>query len=159
MASQTNNEIRLRVDGKMPLSLQLSGDIEGRTVQLVPAKDNMTDLFISGSGPSSKNNEKVYRTQRGSRPSSASGNNVYCSERGSVVVNNSGKRLLTTGLAGRESDVVISTGDERGKDKPLATADTIYRIPAAGPLMHSKRVEALKSLNRDFGDEIGTRWT
>lgn len=78
MTSATNNEIRLRVDGTMPLSLQLSGDMEGRTLQLVPAENGMTDLVIGGGNP--RSNESVYR-----------------SERGSVMVNNSNRRSLIAG--------------------------------------------------------------
>jgi hypothetical protein len=48
----SNNDIRLRVDGTMPLSLQLSGDMEGRTLQLVPAENRMTDLIIGDDEPS-----------------------------------------------------------------------------------------------------------
>ncbi|KAH7089788.1 hypothetical protein FB567DRAFT_547347 [Paraphoma chrysanthemicola] len=45
--SDTNNEIRLRVDNRgAPVSLQISGDMEGRTLQLVPAENGATDLVI-----------------------------------------------------------------------------------------------------------------
>jgi hypothetical protein len=61
MTSATNNEIRLRVDGTMPLSLQLTGDMDGRTLQLVPAENGMTDLVIGGG-----RGETTYRSERGS---------------------------------------------------------------------------------------------
>jgi hypothetical protein len=44
----TNDEIRLRVDGTIPLTLQLSGDVDSRTLQLVPADNGMTDCVIAG---------------------------------------------------------------------------------------------------------------
>ncbi|KAL6173923.1 hypothetical protein ACJQWK_00081 [Exserohilum turcicum] len=43
-----NNEIRLRVDANAPLSLQFNGDMEGRTMRLIPAENGMADLVISG---------------------------------------------------------------------------------------------------------------
>jgi hypothetical protein len=85
MTSATNNEIRLRVDGTMPLSLQLSGDMEGRTLQLVPAENGMTDLVIGGGNQ--RSNESVYR-----------------SERGSVMVNNSNRRSLIAGQGRRDAE-------------------------------------------------------
>ncbi|KAF1919395.1 hypothetical protein BDU57DRAFT_140137 [Ampelomyces quisqualis] len=72
MTSATNNEIRLRVDGTMPLSLQLSGDMEGRTLQLVPAEGGMTDLVIGGNV---RSGETLYRSERGSIYGNANNNN------------------------------------------------------------------------------------
>jgi hypothetical protein len=75
MTSTTNNnEIRLRVDGTVPLSLQLTGDMEGRTLQLVPAENGMTDLVIGGGN--SRGTETSYRSERGS---------VHGSNRRSIV--------------------------------------------------------------------------
>ncbi|KAH3917173.1 hypothetical protein HBI56_121440 [Parastagonospora nodorum] len=65
--STSNNEPRLRVDGTMPLSLQLSGDMEGRTLQLVPAASGTTDMVIGGNG--SRSSGAVYRSERGSATS------------------------------------------------------------------------------------------
>ncbi|CAN9338657.1 unnamed protein product [Alternaria alternata] len=42
------NEIRLRVDANAPLSLQFNGDMEGRTLRLIPGEDGMAELVISG---------------------------------------------------------------------------------------------------------------
>jgi hypothetical protein len=56
-----NEDIRLRVDGSAPLNLQLSGDMEGRALQLVPAEDGMTDLVIGNT----RDGEKAYHTERG----------------------------------------------------------------------------------------------
>jgi hypothetical protein len=73
MTSTTNNEIRLRVDGTMPLSLQLSGDMEGRTLQLVPAENGMTDLVIGGGN--SRSGETLSRSEKGSISGSINNNN------------------------------------------------------------------------------------
>jgi hypothetical protein len=62
MTTATNNEIRLRVDNTTRLSLQLSGDIEGRTLQLVPAEGGMTDLAIGGNV---RSGETLPRSKRG----------------------------------------------------------------------------------------------
>ncbi|USP75796.1 MACRO domain containing protein [Curvularia clavata] len=43
-----NNEIRLRIDANAPLSLQFNGDMEGRTLRMIPAENGMADLVISG---------------------------------------------------------------------------------------------------------------
>jgi hypothetical protein len=84
MTSATNNEIRLRVDGTMPLSLQLSGDMEGRTLQLVPVENGMTDLVIGGGN--ARSNESVYH-----------------SERGTVQVNNN-RRSMIVGQGRRDAE-------------------------------------------------------
>lgn len=45
--NKTNgNEIRLRVDASAPLALSFNGDMEGRTLQLLPAENGMTDVVI-----------------------------------------------------------------------------------------------------------------
>ncbi|KAF2826329.1 hypothetical protein CC86DRAFT_28104 [Ophiobolus disseminans] len=46
MTNNTNNEIRMRVDSGEPINLQFSGDMEGRTLQLVPAGNGMADIVI-----------------------------------------------------------------------------------------------------------------
>lgn len=56
----TNNEIRLRVDANAPLSLQFTGDMESRTMQLVPTEEGMADLVISGGRET--RNRPFYRT-------------------------------------------------------------------------------------------------
>ncbi|RYO30314.1 hypothetical protein AA0113_g2471 [Alternaria arborescens] len=48
VTSNGNNEIRLRVDANAPLSLQFNGDMEGRTMRLIPGEDGMAELVISG---------------------------------------------------------------------------------------------------------------
>ncbi|KAI4671988.1 uncharacterized protein J4E78_000487 [Alternaria triticimaculans] len=63
VTSNGNNEIRLRVDANAPLSLQFNGDMEGRTMQLIPTEDGMAELVISGS----RDNESNYHSsERGS---------------------------------------------------------------------------------------------
>ncbi|KAI4635437.1 uncharacterized protein J4E87_000388 [Alternaria ethzedia] len=63
LTSNGNNEIRLRVDANAPLSLQFNGDMEGRTMQLIPTEDGMAELVISGS----RDNESNYHSsERGS---------------------------------------------------------------------------------------------
>lgn len=53
-----NNEIRLRVDASAPLALSFNGDMEGRTLQLLPAENGMTDVVIG-------NRENTYQNERG----------------------------------------------------------------------------------------------
>jgi hypothetical protein len=48
MDNTTKNELRVRFDRARPLTLQLSGDMEGRTLQLVPAENGFTDIVIGG---------------------------------------------------------------------------------------------------------------
>ena len=67
-----NNEIRLRVDANAPLSLQFIGNMEGRTMQLIPAEDGMADLIISGGdsdalGTVGNSNDQQERTQQNRR--------------------------------------------------------------------------------------------
>jgi hypothetical protein len=64
--STVDNEFRVRLDGKAPVNISLSGDMEGRTLQLVPAENGMTDLVIGGGhithghmDPTAKQNEST----------------------------------------------------------------------------------------------------
>jgi hypothetical protein len=41
-----DSEIWLRVDASAPLSLQFSGDMDGRTLQILPAENGMADIVI-----------------------------------------------------------------------------------------------------------------
>ncbi|PVH94862.1 hypothetical protein DM02DRAFT_173908 [Periconia macrospinosa] len=61
MTSGGNGEIRLRVDASAPISVSLNGDMNGRTLQVVPGEDGMADIVIGG-----QDNETVYQSERGS---------------------------------------------------------------------------------------------
>ncbi|KAF2032062.1 hypothetical protein EK21DRAFT_110275 [Setomelanomma holmii] len=64
MTGNTNNEIRLRIqNGSAPVNLQISGEMEGRTLQLVPAENGATDLVIGGT----RGDETVYHSELGSQ--------------------------------------------------------------------------------------------
>jgi hypothetical protein len=84
-----NNEIRLRVDAGAPLSLQFTGDMEGRTLQLIPGDNGMTDVVIGGT-----NAETIY----------------HQSERGSIVSSN---RRLDARQPRREAEDLISERSSR----------------------------------------------
>lgn len=76
LPSSASGEIRMRVDASKPLSLSFNGDMEGRSLQLVPAEDGMADVVI---GP----HETSYNTsdtKRSRRPDP--------SREGSTIVNN-----------------------------------------------------------------------
>lgn len=60
--SNENGEIRLRIGNDAPVTLSLNGDMEGRTLQLVPIDDKMNELVISSNG----RGESVYPSERGS---------------------------------------------------------------------------------------------
>ena len=67
VTSGTENEARLRVDETAPLSLQFNGDMEGRSLQLVPAESGMTDMVVGGNG--SRSRRATYRSERDSATS------------------------------------------------------------------------------------------
>lgn len=90
-----NGEIRLRVDATAPLSLSFNGDMEGRTLQLLPAEDGMADIVIG----SARGNENQYRSEKGSilgRKSQVAGSVRREAEEVSIRSNRSsqGRRLL-----------------------------------------------------------------
>ena len=61
--SEVNDgEIRLRIDGSAPLSFSFNADMEGRTLQIIPAEDGMADLVIG----SPREEDSIYRSERGS---------------------------------------------------------------------------------------------
>ncbi|KAF2631543.1 hypothetical protein BU25DRAFT_190768 [Macroventuria anomochaeta] len=61
--SDNNGEIRLRIGNDAPVTLSLNGDMEGRTLQLVPIENGMNELVISSN---SRSGESTYRSERGS---------------------------------------------------------------------------------------------
>lgn len=85
-ASNGSNEIRLRVDSSAPFGLQFDGDMEGRTLQLIPAENGMADIVIghardgrnnTGSGGQAKESRKSTRpsqTRRDEIPNAKSRN-------------------------------------------------------------------------------------
>jgi hypothetical protein len=95
MTSNTNNEIRLRLqNGSAPVNLQISGDMEGRTLQLVPAENGATDLVIGNA--------------RG-------GETSYHSERGSVMGNN--RRSIVAGQGRRDAEEVSERSSRTGRSR------------------------------------------
>lgn len=61
--SNDNGEIRLRIGNDAPVTLSLNGDMEGRTLQLVPIENGMNELVISSN---TRGGESIYRGERGS---------------------------------------------------------------------------------------------
>ncbi|KAF1350290.1 hypothetical protein EJ07DRAFT_184269 [Lizonia empirigonia] len=61
--SNDNGEIRLRIGNDAPVTLSLNGDMEGRTLQLVPIENGMNELVISSN---TRGGESIYRSERGS---------------------------------------------------------------------------------------------
>lgn len=70
MTSNTNGEVRLRLESGQAVNLQLSGDMEGRTLQLLPAENGMTDLVIGNA----RGGETEYHSERSSMRGSSNPN-------------------------------------------------------------------------------------
>lgn len=123
MTSTTNNEIRLRVDGTMPLSLQLSGDMDGRTLQLVPAENGMTDLVIGGGNTRSEGT--IYRSEK-----STSGGNKAANRRSIVAgqgrrdIEDASERSSRSTRSRRDRDEVREVRDERERGHVLRRSRT-----------------------------------
>lgn len=95
-----NNEIRLRVDASAPLSLQFNGDMEGRTLQLLPAENGMADIVIGNA----RGGENAYHTsERGS---------ILGSSRRSMIANHA--RRDAEEMTERSSRSVRSRREGRG---------------------------------------------
>ena len=58
---RNNKEIRLRIVNDTPATVQLNGDMDGRTLQIVPAENGMNELVIA----SSTRRKSTYRSERG----------------------------------------------------------------------------------------------
>ncbi|CAN9271548.1 unnamed protein product [Alternaria sp. RS040] len=63
VSNSENNEIRLRLDTSGPLSLQLNGNMNGRTMQLIPGENGMAELIISGGDTDLCNDQQERRRQ------------------------------------------------------------------------------------------------
>lgn len=109
-----SNEIRLRVDASNPVSLSFNGDMEGRTLQLVPTGDGMADIVIGAT----RGGESIYR---GSDRGSIMGN------KRALVVNprrdaeeEMTERSSRSGRSGREGrEVRVARNDREGERHPL----------------------------------------
>jgi len=64
MVRRADNEVRLRLESGQAINLQLSGDMEGRTLQLIPAEDGMTDLVIGSAAGVSQQEENEHMLRR-----------------------------------------------------------------------------------------------
>jgi hypothetical protein len=117
MTSATNNEIRLRVNGTQPLSLQLSGDMEGRTLQLVPAGDGMTDLVIGGGNQ--RGNETSYRSERGSTMSNNHNRRSIVAGQGRRDAEDASERSSRSGYSRRERDEIRESRNDRDGRAPV----------------------------------------
>ena len=110
--ANANNEIRLRVDANAPLSLQFNGDMEGRTLRMIPAENGMADLVISGG----RGESQYHGSERGS----------ISGERMALVPANPRRQAEemteTSGRSShrrRESRVVRDHGDRDAVHRPL----------------------------------------
>jgi hypothetical protein len=110
MTNNGNNEIRLRVDGSAPLSLQFTGDMEGRTLQLLPAENGMTDVVIGNAG-NTRASEVSYRSERGS----VSGNRkAIVGQARRDAEDMISERSSRSGRSRREREEAREVRDERG---------------------------------------------
>jgi hypothetical protein len=88
-SAEENSEVRLKVDGNKPLSLYLNGELEGRTMALLPLDENgMAELIIRGKNRAEKEyfSEK-YSTKGANRieTSYMSGNPNFGDDRRTIV--------------------------------------------------------------------------
>lgn len=90
-----SNEIRLRVDASAPLSLSFNGDMEGRTLQLLPAENGMADIVIGGS----RGGESTY----------------HSSERGSVL--GVGRKSIMANQARRDAEEMTERSSRSGRSR------------------------------------------
>jgi len=111
MTSNTQNEVRLRLESGQAINLQLSGDMEGRTLQLLPAENGMTDLVIGNA----RGGETEYHSERGS--TRGGGSNI---NRRSIMggqsrrdVEDVSERSSRTGRTRRERDEDWDRRDDR----------------------------------------------
>lgn len=123
MTSNGNNEIRLRVDGSAPLSLQFTGDMEGRTLQLLPAENGMTDVVIGNAG-TTRGSEVSYRSERGS----VSGNNrkAIVDRARRDAEDMISERSSRSGRSRREREEAREVRDERGHVLRRSRTNTTY---------------------------------
>jgi hypothetical protein len=113
MTGNENNEIRLRVDASAPLSLSFNGDMEGRTLRMIPAENGMADIVIG-----SRNGDSTYQ---GSERGSVAG------DRGSLVLSQARRqaeemteRSLRSSRSRRDDRSVRDSRDEIGEQqRPL----------------------------------------
>ncbi|KAH7075172.1 hypothetical protein FB567DRAFT_452644 [Paraphoma chrysanthemicola] len=80
-------------NGSAPVNLQITGDMEGRTLQLVPAEGGATDLVIGN----------------------ARGETSYHSERGSVMANN--RRSIVAGQGRRDAEEASERSSRTGRSR------------------------------------------
>ncbi|OAL43834.1 hypothetical protein IQ07DRAFT_616009 [Pyrenochaeta sp. DS3sAY3a] len=95
VATNANNEIRLRVDASAPLSLSFNGDMEGRTLQLLPAENGMADIVIGNA----RGGEDTYHT----------------SERSSIMGNN--RRPLIASQARRDAEEMTERSSRSSRSR------------------------------------------
>jgi len=93
--SNGGNEIRLRVDASHPLSLSFNGDMEGRTLQLLPAENGMADIVIGNA----RGGESTY----------------HGSERGSVL--GTKQKALMASQARRDAEEMTERSSRSGRSR------------------------------------------
>jgi hypothetical protein len=103
-SDKANGEIRLRIGNDAPVTLSLNGDMEGRTLQLVPIDNGMNELVISGNG----RGESIYHSERGS----------VRSERKAIMSSNQTRRDAEEIMTERSSHSSRRRRDPRGEDEP-----------------------------------------
>jgi hypothetical protein len=125
MTSNTANELRLRIDTAQAINVQLSGDMDGRTLQLVPAGDGKTDLVIGNA----RGEGTVYNSQRGSIMGTSSNSNRRSMIEGSRrrEAEEVSERSFRSGRTRRDrDDEILQERDEQAQ--PLRrTRKTSYR--------------------------------
>ncbi|KAF1937944.1 hypothetical protein EJ02DRAFT_39347 [Clathrospora elynae] len=123
VTSNGNKEIRLRVDASAPLSLSFNGDMEGRTLRMIPAENGMADIVIGGS----RGSESTYQSsERGSVAGSRKA--IMASQARRDAEETMTERSSYSGRSRRDDRVVRESRDDReGQRQPLRRRGTDYR--------------------------------
>lgn len=112
MTSTTGNEVRLRIDNTQPINLQLSGDMDGRTLQLVPGANGTTELVI-GSNGNGRDEGTIYHSQKGSVKA------INSNRRSTIEAQRRrdedfSERSSRTGRSRRDRDEILEDREEAG---------------------------------------------
>lgn len=125
-----SGEIRLQIDASAPLNLQFNGDMEGRSLQLIPGEDGLADLVIGDPNYTypSRDSKRLPQGNEHAEVARRRSRNPVSYSRDVKVVQRAARKAART-LSYNSTDFTTSESDSESQRPERRRSSKVYQQP------------------------------